>query len=61
MFYEYVMWLGYASIVASLAMTVASEFDVNVTLKRTRQSVALKHYGQHVFMSDLVTLSKVEE
>lgn len=61
MIYEYVMYFGYASIVTSLAMTLVSAFDVNVTMKRKPKTVTLKQIGAYNFAYGVVTMSNTAE
>lgn len=64
MIYEYVMYFGYASIIASVAMTVVSAFEPSVTLRRkaldSYDVVALKHIGQRNILSGVVNYSNTE-
>lgn len=61
MIYEYVMYFGYASIIASVAMTVVSAFEPSVTLRRKPKTVTLKHIGAYNFAYGVVTMSNTSE
>ena len=64
MIYEYMMYAGYASIIASVAMTVVSAFDIDLQRRRkpvVARSVTLKQIGQLTLLQGVTTYSNVED